>query len=201
MISAAWRVPLSSLFYSLLRTAPLQSCVYKSDLRSTNTLSRVSTIPRIKRIQVKLFHSNYISCVYITFLGAAALPVVMTVKSLILCRRDCASYPSPGPHSSVVQLPNWYFPVESTWGFFNEQFFFYEKGVELSSDMSGHPKNMSRLDVFSSVSTSLHPACQRWRYELHLQILSLLSVCITMNILGINISSVYQQSRTPSRID
>lgn len=73
-----------------------QSCAHKSDLRSTNTLSLVSTIPRIKRNGVRLFHSNDTIFVYITFLGSVAMPVVRAIKSLILCLRDCASYPSLG---------------------------------------------------------------------------------------------------------
>lgn len=48
MIAAASVFSLSASFCA-------QSCVHKSDLRSTDTLSLVSTIPRIKRIRVRLF--------------------------------------------------------------------------------------------------------------------------------------------------
>ena len=43
--------------------------------------------------------SNYILLVCITFLWAAAAPVIISVQSLILCLRGCASYPSPGLRS------------------------------------------------------------------------------------------------------
>lgn len=129
----------SHFFHQLLWAKQLQSCVYKSDLRSTNTLRLVSTIPRIKRIQVKLFPSNYITFVYTTFLWAVAMLVVIAIKSLILCLRDCASYPSLGLHNLAVQLSSRYFPVHSTWGSSNAEFFLSEKGVVLGSGVSGHP--------------------------------------------------------------
>lgn len=82
----------AAALFSLSNSVCAQSCAHKSDLRSTNTLSLVSTIPRIKR----LFHSNDATFVYITFLGSVAMPVVWAIKSLILCLHDCASYPGLG---------------------------------------------------------------------------------------------------------
>lgn len=53
---------------------------------------------------MELFHSNHTIFVYIAFLGSVAVPVVRARKSLILCLRDCASYPSLGLCALAVLL-------------------------------------------------------------------------------------------------
>lgn len=151
------RISAAPLF-SLSTSFCAQSCVHESDLRSTNTLSLVSTIPRIKRIGVRLFHSNDTAFVYITFLGSVATPVVWAIKSLILCLHDCASYPSLGRLRWALRL----FPLDFSSALYlrllHSGIFLSQKGVELSSGVSRRLVKMRRsqsLDV--CFNTSLHP--------------------------------------------
>lgn len=154
----AWEDSAAPLF-SLSTSFSAQSCVHESDLRSTNTLSLVSTIPRIKRIGVKLFHSNDTAFVYITFLGSVATPVVWAIKSLILCLHDWASYPSLGPLWLALRLFQLDFSSALYLRLLHSGIFFVsQKGVELSSGVSRHlvkTRRSQSLDVF--FNTSLHP--------------------------------------------
>lgn len=159
MFCFTWKTPFlfvgcSILVFSLVMWAKLlQPCIYKSDLRSTNILSQVSTIPRIKRIQVKPFLSNYIMVVSCRHASDYSF-IITNIMSAWLCIISQPGATQFGCAAHRLVFSSTFHPRLLSW------WIFPLKGVVLGSGVSGHPTNMRRRSR-SLINTLPHPACYR----------------------------------------
>lgn len=122
-----------------------------------------------KRIWVKPLLSKNIMNVCITFLWAVPMPVIIAVKPLILCLRDCASYPTPGLHYLAAPahrpvfsstFPPW---ILSWWIFPRERVWLFVQACQDTTIIWGGCLASPRWQDAISVNTSLLLPC----YLLH----------------------------------